>query len=86
MALLIVALGPQALPPFELESFLRIEAEIDDEGVKKYLPLLRQNKIDREKVLMLLTNEDLEKIGVAALGDRRMILAARDKRKMSTQH
>lgn len=50
----------QALPPFELESFLRDEANIDTEGVSQYLPLRRKNKID-EKALPLLMKEDLQR-------------------------
>ncbi len=65
-------------PLFDLKTFLSEEAGIDEAGVREYLPLLIKNKVD-EKVLAMLNDGDLEKIGIA-LGDRKKILAARDKR------
>ena len=64
--------------PFDLESFLRDEAKIDEDGVKEYLPLLKKNKID-ENVLMMATNADLKEWGITAGGDRKCILAEIEK-------
>ncbi len=67
------------LPPFELERFLRNEAKIKAENVKKYLPLLQQNEVDEEG-LHLLTDAMLLKWGIKADLDRAKILAAAQKR------
>ena len=61
--------------PFELESFLRDEAKIDDEGVKEYLPLLKKNKVNEAR-LHLLTEVMLLKWGIEADLDRASILEA----------
>ncbi len=64
---------------FDLKTFLSEEAGIKAENVQKYLPLLQANEVD-EKAITLLNEGDLEKFGVSAGGDRKKILAARDKR------
>ena len=64
------------LPPFELERFLRDEAEIDEDGVKEYMPLLRKNKVDEKGLHVLATKSEetiesrLEKWGISVDGDR----------------
>ncbi len=74
-----------AAKPFELESFLRDEAKIDDDGVKEYLQKLQKNKLD-EKKLHLLTPELLKAMGVTAIMDIAAIVdAAKQRRVEQTQ-
>lgn len=45
-------------PPFELESFLRDESDIKEANVKKYLPLLRKNKVSEAVLRALATKPE----------------------------
>jgi len=60
---------------FDLESFLRDDAGLDDDSINAYLPVLKKNKVD-EKVLPELTDADLLQWEVSAWGDRKKILRA----------
>ena len=52
-----------------------IEAWLQGLGLDRYAPAFRDNEIDWE-VLPKLTSEDLQEIGVAAIGHRRKLLEA----------
>ena len=65
--------------PFELESFLRDEAKIKPENVKKYLPLLQENEVDEAR-LHLLTDAMLKEMGINLPLDRASILEAAKRR------
>jgi len=67
--------SPPPQLPFNLESFLRDDAGLDDESIKEYQPVLKKNKVD-EKGLHLLTDSNLKEMGVVALMDRVKILDA----------
>lgn len=70
----------QPLPPFELERFLRNEANIDDDDdVKKYEALLRKNKVNEAR-LHLLTEALLKEMGIKGDLDRASISEAAQKR------
>ena len=72
--------APRVLFPtaaaFELESFLRNEAKIDEDGVKEYVPLLNENEVDEEGLRVLATDPKrdiearLEKWGISVDADR----------------
>ena len=63
-------------PAFELGPFLRDEAKIKEANVKKYLPLLNENKVDEEGLRVLVTKSEevikaeLKEWGVSAGNDR----------------
>jgi hypothetical protein len=71
------------MPPFALEMFLRDEAGVKPENVAKYLPLLQKNEVD-EKSLPLLSDANLEKMGVLAVMDRSKIFEAAKRRSTGT--
>ena len=52
-----------------------MEAWLQGLGLERYVPAFRDNEIDWE-VLPKLTSEDLQEIGVAAVGHRRNLLDA----------
>ena len=52
-----------------------VEAWLQSLGLERYVPAFRDNEIDWE-VLPKLTSEDLQEIGVAAVGHRRKLLDA----------
>lgn len=72
----IATSGTAAGTLFDLERFLRLEAEIDAGGVDEYMPRLRKNKVDEAALRVLATEPKhdiearLERWGISSDADR----------------